>query len=136
LKALETPHQPPTRIPSPSPRDPRLLGAGLAALLLLPLPPAPKVGGKGSGVKGGGAGGPRPTTGIPRSSAGSEVRELKALLPGREGFRERIGGVNERFMPEVGREACFGLDKVVSKGAGLVLARIWMLMGRLAEAGW
>jgi len=58
------------------------------------------------------------------------------LLARREGLRERIGGVKERFMPEVGRDAPFGLDRVVSKGAGLVLARIWMLMGRLAVGGW
>lgn len=73
-------HQTPILIPKPSPLT--LIGAGLGALLggllllMLLLPPAPIVGGKGNGVEGGGAGGPRPTTGMPKSSAGSEVRGL------------------------------------------------------------
>jgi hypothetical protein len=90
---------------------------------------------------GGGAGGPNPTTGIPRSSAGSDERERKVLLPGREGLRERIGGVKERFALKLGRVAPFWwLGREARKGAefGLrfALARIWMLMGRLLELGW
>jgi hypothetical protein len=98
-------------------------------------PPAFRVGGRGSGVEGGGAGGPRPTTGMPKSSAGSEVRGLKALLAGREGLRERIGGVNVRLMSETGRVETFGLGKVVNRDPWLALARIWMPMFRLEEAG-
>ena len=73
---------------------------------------------------------------MPKSSAGSEERDLKALLPGREGFSERIGGVKERFALDTGRFEAFWLGRVARKGAGLVLARIWMLMGRLAEGCW
>lgn len=87
-------------------------------------------------MDGGGAGGPRPTTGMPKSSAGSEERDRKALLAGREGFRERMGGVKERFVLDTGRLEVFWLGRFARKGAGLVLARIWMLMGRLAEGCW
>lgn len=133
-------HQTPILIPRPSPLA--LIGAGLGALLggllllMLLLPPACIVGGKGSGAEGGGAGGPRPTTGIPKSSTGSEVRGLKALLAGREGLRERIGGVNVLGVLDFGREEAAGLGKVVSKLPWLALARIWMPMGRLAEGVW
>jgi len=104
---------------------------------MLLLPPAFIVGGRGNGVEGGGAGGPRPTTGMPKSSAGSEVRGLKALLAGREGLRERIGGVvNELGALDLGREEAAGFGKVVSRDPWLALARIWKPTGRLAEVVW
>ena len=117
-------HQPPILIPRPSPLA--LIGAGFGGVLLLVLlhPPAFIVGGRGSGAEGGGTGGPRPTTGMPKSSVGSEVRGLKALLVGREGLRERIGGVNVVCVLDIGREESAGLGKVVSKLPWLVLACI------------
>ena len=103
---------------------------------MLLLPPDFIVGGRGRGAEGGGAGGPRPTTGMPKSSAGSEVRGLKALLAGREGLRERIGGVNVVCVLDLGREESAGLGKVVSRLPWLALARIWMPTGCLAEGVW
>lgn len=103
---------------------------------MLLLPPAFMVGGRGRGTEGGGAGGPRPTTGIPKSSAGSEVRGLKALLVGREGLRERMGGVNVLCVLDLGRDESAGLGTAVSKLPWLALARIWIPMGCLVEGVW
>jgi hypothetical protein len=66
-------------MPSPSLPRSRISsegGSGLGALEYL----SPAGGRFGKGAEGGGAGGPNPTTGIPRSKAGSEVREFVDLL--------------------------------------------------------
>ena len=58
------------------------------------------------------------------------------MLAGREGLRERIGGVNVLGALDFGREDAAGLGKVVSKDPWLALARIWMPMEFLAEDVW
>jgi hypothetical protein len=66
-------------MPSPSLPRSRISsegGSGLGAREYL----SPAGGKFGSGAEGGGAGGPRPTTGIPKSRAGREVREFVALV--------------------------------------------------------
>lgn len=68
-----------TLIPNPSPSR-IIIGNGLGALEYLS-PADGAAGGRfGSGAEGGGAGGPKPTTGIPKSRAGREVRGFAGIL--------------------------------------------------------
>ncbi|TKA30161.1 hypothetical protein B0A50_02880 [Salinomyces thailandicus] len=62
-----------------------------AALLGTALGDRAKAGGAGKGAEGGGAGGPSPMTGIPKSSAGSDDRVFNLLPPERDPGREGMG---------------------------------------------
>ena len=133
------PSHSPTLIPNPSLPASNVSSEGdkgLADLTCL----SPACGKFGKGAEGGGAGGPRPTTGIPRSRAGREVREFVFVLvvlmipEEREGLSERIGGVKERVFLLLRAPAEAG-----GRGDGWAderaVVRIWMLKGRFVDVG-
>jgi hypothetical protein len=83
-----------------------------------------------------GAGAVKGSVGEPGLASTYAVRGpvVETLIDEREGFRERIGGVNDRICPACGIDPRFGVRIEETNGAGSV--RIWMLTGRLRVFGW